>query len=171
VPKDLFLIRHAKSSWKEAGLSDHERPLNKRGNHDAPLMAKIIQDSGVSPDLLVSSTAVRAKKTAEAFAEVFGIKRNEILLSEDLYMADENDIIKRLQSVKDEIETVFLFAHNPGITDFANALCSTDIPNIPTCGVFHSRIPSLSWKDTEFGKGKFITFDFPKKHYHGKHAE
>lgn len=127
-------------------------------------MAKIIQDSGASPDLLVSSTAVRAKKTAQAFAEVFGIKSNEILLSEDLYMADENDIIKRLQSVKDEIETIFLFAHNPGITDFANALCSTDILNIPTCGVFHSRIPFSSWKEIEFGHGLFVSFDFPKNH-------
>lgn len=168
MEKDILLIRHAKSSWKEPGLSDHDRPLNKRGKHDAPLMAKVVKNAGVKPDLLISSTAIRASKTAEYFAEVFEIEKKKIFLSEDLYLGDVSDIMNRLRSVKDEINSVFLFAHNPGITDFANAFCNTDILNIPTCGVFHARIHISNWKEIEPGTGKLVSFDFPKNHYSGK---
>ena len=164
MSKDILLIRHAKSSWKEPGLSDHDRPLNKRGKHDAPLMAEVLKNAGIKPDLLISSAAVRARKTAEAFAEVFEIEKKNILLSEDIYLGDVSDIMNRLRSVKDEFNTVFLFAHNPGITDFANTLCNTDILNIPTCGVYHARIPSSNWKDIKPGIGKLVSFDFPKNH-------
>ena len=171
MSKDILLIRHAKSSWKEPGLSDHDRPLNKRGKHDAPMMAKVVKNAGIKPDTLISSTAVRARKTAEDFAEVFEIEKKNILLSEDIYLGDVSDIMNRLRSVKDEFNTVFLFAHNPGITDFANTLCNTDILNIPTCGVFHAQIPSSNWKEIEPGTGKLVSFDFPKNHYSGKQHE
>lgn len=171
MSKDILLIRHAKSSWNEPGLSDHDRPLNKRGKHDAPLMAKVVKNAGIKPDTLISSTAVRARKTAEAFAEVFEIEKKNILLSEDIYLGDVSDILNRLRSVKDEFNTVFLFAHNPGITDFANALCDTDILNIPTCGVYHARLSSTNWKDIEPGTGKLVSFDFPKNHNAANHDD
>ncbi len=165
MQRELILVRHAKSSWKEHGISDHDRTLNKRGKHDAPLMAGILRGKDISPDLLISSTAERAKMTAEIFAEVYGIKKSQIQLFEDLYLADENGLLENVHRISNNVDTVFLFSHNPGITDFANALCNTDIINIPTCGIYHARFNAESWKDVEIGNGKFVEFDYPKNHY------
>ena len=165
MQRDLVLIRHAKSSWKEHGISDHDRTLNKRGKHDAPLMAGILKQKNIIPDLLISSTAVRAKMTAELFAEVYDIKRIQIHLTEDLYLADENEILNTVKHFSQNVKTAFLFSHNPGITEFANLLCNSKIENIPTCGVCHVLINADGWREVEFGKGILAEFDYPKNHY------
>lgn len=165
MAKDLFLIRHAKSSWKNLELGDHARPLNKRGRHDAPLMAKILRKSSIMPDVLITSSAVRARSTAEVFAEEFGIKKKKIVIDDELYMAGNRDFIKTLSAIDDVVQTAFLFSHNPGITDFANLLCGSDVVNIPTCGVFHTRIIADKWTDLRPGECEFISLDFPKNHY------
>jgi phosphohistidine phosphatase len=165
MPKEILLVRHAKSSWKETHLSDHDRPLNKRGIHDAPLMAKVVKSSGFNPDIILSSTAVRAKSTAEAFAEEFGLRKKKFVLLEELYMAGDDDFFDVLHSLDEDVRSVMIFSHNPGITEFANLLCNTDIANIPTCGIFRAMISHAKWKDVKPGTGKFISFDFPKNHY------
>ncbi len=165
MSKQLYLIRHAKSSWKDSSIGDHDRPLNKRGRHDAPLMAQIIKDSGVSPDMLISSTALRALSTAKAFAEVFGFRGKDIQREDSLYMGWQKDFIKCIEKIDDINDCVFIFSHNPGITDFANSLCHTNILNIPTCGIFHSEIETDSWKKAGISKARFISLDYPKNHY------
>lgn len=165
MKRDLILIRHAKSSWKEQGVNDHERTLNKRGKHDAPLMAEILRHKMIFPDLLLSSTAVRARTTAELFAKVYDIKKSQIQLSDDLYLADEMELLNEVKKISSNFRSVFLFAHNPGITDFANALCKADIVNIPTCGYCHARFDTDDWNSVEFGDGIFVEYDYPKKHY------
>ena len=162
MPLDLFLIRHAKSSWKDVRLSDHERPLNKRGRHDAPMMAKLLKKTGIIPDRVISSTAERAKLTAKEFAKEFGIR--EIVLLEELYMADEEDFLGTLSKFTGEDKCVLLFSHNPGITDFANFICGADIPEIPTCGIVHVHFPLNSWKEVNKGTGIFRSLDYPKNH-------
>ncbi len=165
MQRDLILIRHAKSSWKEHGVNDHDRALNKRGKHDAPLMAEILRTKKIIPDFLISSTAVRARTTAELFAKVYDLKKSQIQLSDDLYLADEMELLNEVKKISSNFSSVFLFAHNPGITDFANALCKADIVNIPTCGFCHAGIDSEDWSSIQFGDATLVEFDYPKKHY------
>src|SRR5262245_32888955 len=112
--KHLILVRHAKSSWKDTELEDHERPLNKRGERDAPFMAKIFRDKNLEPDLIVSSTAVRALDTAKEFARKLDYKKGKILRVAELYLAEADDMLQYVRGIDDEYKTVMLFGHNPG---------------------------------------------------------
>lgn len=161
----MYLIRHAKSSWKDPGLDDHQRPLNKRGENDAPLMAKILKKKNIKPDLILSSTAVRAFEFAKILADEFDYKKKNIEATNNLYMADEKDMLEIVRNVDDKNETVFLIGHNPDLTYFANSLCNYNLDNIPTSGIFGVEFDVESWKDIDFGKGKFLLFEYPKKYY------
>ncbi len=164
--KKLYLIRHAKSSWDDPGLKDHDRPLNKRGKNDAPLMAKVLNKKGVAPDIIYSSTAVRALEFAKIIAEELGYKKKNIAASKDIYMAGENEMLNIIKQTDDKDETVFLVGHNPDITQFANSLCNNNnIDNIPTSGIFCIEFEADSWQEIDYGKGKFKSFDYPKKYY------
>lgn len=165
VTRNLYLIRHAKSSWKDPGLDDHQRPLNKRGENDAPLMAKILKKKNIKPDLILSSTAVRAFEFAKILADEFDYKKKNIEATNNLYMADEKDMLEIVRNVDDKNETVFLIGHNPDLTYFANSLCNYNLDNIPTSGIFGVEFDVESWKDIDFGKGKFLLFEYPKKYY------
>lgn len=165
MKKLLYLIRHAKSSWDDPSLRDHDRPLNKRGMRDAPLMAKILKKKGIKPDLIYSSTAVRALEFSKVIADTLDIKRKKLLPTKELYMADVKEMFGILRSVDDTADTVFMVGHNPYITEFANSLCNYNVDNIPTSGVFCVEFDAKKWKDIEIGKGKFVSFDYPKKYY------
>jgi phosphohistidine phosphatase len=114
--KTLLLIRHAKSSWDAPGLSDFDRPLNERGKKDAPEMAKRLKDKDIAIDLLVSSPARRARKTAKYFAEEFDVKKEDIKLVDDLYSATSLAFQKTVAELNDKADTVAIFSHNPGLT-------------------------------------------------------
>lgn len=161
--KTLYLLRHAKSSWDYPDLKDHDRPLNKRGKRDATLMAKVLKKSGAGPDLIISSTAVRALEFARIIADEFGYKKKHIDLTRDLYMADEDQMLGVVRSLPDELDTVFMIGHNPDITYFANSLSNSSIDNIPTSGVVKIEFDTGKWSDTGFGKGRLVSFDYPKK--------
>lgn len=163
--KTLYLIRHAKSSWKHPELRDHDRPFNKRGENDAPLMAKILKQQNIFPDIILSSTAVRAIVYAKILAEKLDYKKNNIDANTKLYLADEEEILKIVKNIKDKNKIAFLVGHNPGITYFANSLCNYAIENISTSGVFGCEIDVNSWNDVEYGKGKFLMFEYPRKYY------
>ncbi len=162
--KTLYLVRHAKSSWKNPELSDSERPLNKRGKHDAPLVGKFLKQKNEIPELIVSSPAKRALKTAEYFAEELHISK-KIILVESLYMAGIKDFISVIENIGDSVDSVMLFSHNPGITDFANYITDTDIENIPTAGTARIDFNISSWKDCRNTKGELRFFISPKKLY------
>ena len=164
--KTLYLIRHAKSSWDDPSLRDHDRPLNKRGKRDAPFMAKFLKESGIRPDIIISSTAVRALDFAKEIAEETGYKKKNIIATKDMYMADEDEMLRILRKVDDSHNIVFMVGHNPGITYFANSLSNYNISNIPTSGIFRVDFETEKWSDTDFGKGKFMSFDYPKKFKH-----
>src|SRR5688572_5475639 len=113
--KTLLVLRHAKSSWKETALDDHERPLNKRGRRDGPRMGKLIREHGLTPDVIISSDAVRARLTAEAVAAAAGYSR-EIRLEEALYAASPADILAVLRTATTTTAgTVMIVGHNPGL--------------------------------------------------------
>src|SRR4030066_387004 len=133
--KKLFLVRHAKSSWDYNELSDFERPLSKRGRRDAPFMAKLLSQQGVSPDLIVSSPANRAVATARYFCESFNYNFDDLFLEPKLYEASSEEILNVVQEIGDSFNNVMLFSHNPGLTDFASRLAEKSVDNIPTCGI------------------------------------
>ena len=160
--KTLLLVRHAKSSWDTPGMKDFDRPLNERGKGDAPEMAKRVKDKGINIDLLVSSPAKRAKKTAQYFAEVFGEKKGEIKLVDELYLAAPAAFIKTIQSLDDHSSSVAMFAHNPGITEFASSLSNVRVDDMPTCAVYAVQAEVSHWKEFMQAEKKFLFFDYPK---------
>lgn len=164
--KTLILVRHAKSSWNQPGLSDFDRPLNDRGKADAPEMAKRLKDRGVKIDLFISSPAKRAKRTARYFAEEFNVPKEEIILFEELYLATSEAFRNAVESVKNKYDTIALFSHNPGITDFVNSMNTIHIDDMPTCAVFSVQANADSWQEFLNADKKFLFFDFPKNSPH-----
>lgn len=164
--KKLYLIRHAKSSWDDPDLPDFERPLNKRGKKDAPRMAKRLKEKRVTPDMMISSPALRALDTCKDFAKILDYNKDKIKTVRSLYHAGEDQILHVLKDLKDfpndDEEVVLLFGHNPGMTEFANSLLNTAIDNIPTCGIVAATLKIDKWREIHFGCGELDFFDFPK---------
>ena len=162
--KQLTLIRHAKSSWKDAYLLDMDRPLKKRGKRDAPMMGKRLAERESSPDLLVSSPAKRALATAEMIATEIEYPLEEIVVIEKLYSAEVAGWLKIVQGFDDGLDHVMCIGHNPGLTDFVNHI-STDhfIDNVPTCGVVEMTFDIESWASVGHVEPSQVEFDYPKK--------
>ena len=160
--KQILIIRHAKSSWDNFLQKDFDRTLNDRGMHDAPAMAKRIVDKGIKIDAFVSSTAVRAFTTATFFAKAYDRKPKDIIAVPELYHAGEEVFYKTIRSMDDQYESIAIFSHNPGITNFVNTLCETRIDNMPTCGIFAVQTSIEKWKDFSDHNNQFLFFDYPK---------
>ena len=160
--KTLILVRHAKSSWDQEGLSDSERPLNERGKKDAPEMAKRLRKRGLVIDKLVSSPAERAFRTARFFAKEYEVKKDDIQVEKTLYGAMPSQFDQVVAGMKDKYNAVAFFSHNPGITEFVNSLTNVHTDNIPTCGVFAVQAEVESWKDFPKAEKKFLFYDYPK---------
>lgn len=161
--KTLYLVRHAKSSWDYPELSDYERPLNKRGKRDAPEMGQRLASKGITPDLMLSSPANRALTTCETIAQEIDYPKNKIITNEDIYHASKESLLEILKDVDDKYDSIMMFGHNPGFTDFANELADTDIVNIPTCGLFACTFPLDSWNYIEWSSAHLLFYDYPKK--------
>lgn len=161
--KTLVIVRHAKSSWESAALSDFDRPLNKRGQHDAPIMAKRIMEKGIRPDLLVSSPAMRAITTAEIFIDTMALPHEQLRENRDIYEAGLNELVRIVRELPESAETVVLFGHNPGITLLGNFLSGEHIDNVVTCGALCVNMEAVSWKDAGKESGKLLWYEYPKK--------
>ncbi len=159
--KTLYLARHAKSSWKHPELSDIERPLNKRGKRDAPIIGNLLKEKGVNPDILISSPAVRARKTAVAIAGIIDYPKSKILIDVNIYESSSSELKNIIQGFDDKYNSVMMFGHNPGFTMLNNYLTESFIDNIPTCGVVGIRFNS-SWKKIEGASGNAFFFIYPK---------
>ncbi len=163
--RSVLFVRHAKSSWDNASVSDFDRSLNERGKKDAREMAKYLLNRKVPLDSFISSPAKRAKKTAVFFSEVYGFHESALLLRPELYLPETESFYEVLEKVPDTLMHLAVFSHNPGITDFVNLL--TDeirVDSVPTTGVFAIRTDIQSWKDFRHAKKKFWFFDYPKNH-------
>ena len=160
--KQLVIVRHAKSSWDFINKDDKDRPLNDRGNKDAPMMAKRLLKQKIDIDLFVSSTATRAFTTASYFANVYDVKAKHIIQEDNLYEAPAGAFYRVVTKLPDNAACVALFSHNPGITDFANSLTTTQIDDMPTCGIFAVKADIKSWSDFEKAEKEFWFFDYPK---------
>jgi len=127
MPKTLLIMRHAKSSWKEADLADHERPLNKRGRRDAPAMGTLLRQHGLTPDAVLSSTALRARETAAAVAEACGFG-GEISFHAGLYHDAPEGYFEALARLPAGVNVALLVAHNPGVEELLAELTGEDEP-------------------------------------------
>jgi len=163
VVKTLYIARHAKSSWEDPDLEDFQRPLNGRGEKDAPQMGKRLHKLDVSPRLISSSPANRALATARHIAEALHYPSREIQEEQKLYHAGEETILDIVRSFDDKFDAAMIVGHNPGLTEFVNDLLNEEIGNIPTAGVVGGKLAVHSWKDVNWGCGKMIFFEYPKK--------
>lgn len=162
--KRVYIIRHAKSSWKDPTLDDFDRPLKKRGKRDAPFMGKRLKAHHVLPDLILSSPAKRAAATAKIIAKEIGYPKKQIVYEPALYEAGIATLLGILRQLNENVQQAALFGHNPGLTSFAEYVSGALIENIPTCGIFCVDFPADSWQEIGEGKGTVVFFDYPKKH-------
>jgi phosphohistidine phosphatase len=160
--KSVIIIRHAKSSWDNMGVEDFDRPLNDRGKEDAPKMAKRLLERNVSIDAFISSTAKRARKTASLFIKEFGGQKEDIILVPELYLAGVEAFYNAIAQAPASAETIALFAHNPGITDFANELTDVHVDDMPTCAIFAVKADIQNWSSFKGAKKQYWFFDYPK---------
>lgn len=161
--KKLIVVRHAKSSWAQVSQTDFERPLNERGERDAPQMAMRLKDREIKIDRFISSPAKRARQTCKAFCKIYGYNPDNIVFIDKLYHAPRTVFYEIIGDLDDADENVIIFSHNPGISDFVNSLChDVFIDNMPTCGIFTVEAAISQWTAFEKAEKKFLFFDYPK---------
>jgi phosphohistidine phosphatase len=162
--KTLYLIRHAKSSWSDPTLSDFQRPLNKRGKRDAPFMGRRLREAGILPDLIISSAAKRAAKTAGIIAREIGYDKKDIDFRDEVYSSDILQLLAIIRSTRAGIDSLCLVGHNYVITDLAEWLSGTSLVNIPTCGIVALSFAGGTWEAIGEDAGQLLFFDYPKLH-------
>lgn len=162
----LTLLRHAKSSWQDESLDDRERPLNERGERDAPMMGRRLLARNARPTLILTSPAVRARHTARLVARELGYPREFLQREDTLYLASPDDIVAVIARQDDQLRDVIVCGHNPGLTELANRLTGAGIDNIPTCGIVVVDLELSSWADLPGARGALVDFDFPRRESH-----
>jgi len=160
----LTLIRHAKSSWGNPTLSDFERPLNKRGMRNAPLMGKIIRKRDLVFDQIVASPALRAITTARLIAAKLDFPEAEIQQREQLYGASLDELLDCVHSLDNQYKSTALVAHNPGLTDCCNHLSGESVTNLPTCAVAVIAFDLDDWRAVYQDTGKLVLYEYPRKY-------
>ncbi len=154
--KILYIARHAKSSWDNPSLSDFERPLNNRGSKDASLMAEILAQKGISPQVIVSSPARRAKTTAEIYyRKLYG----KLLLEERIYEASVMTLKYLADEYLQHYDRVMIVGHNPGMTALVESLSDADIYHLPT-----SAVVGIEFTEFQRLKGSVVLYEYPKKY-------
>ncbi len=171
--KYLTLIRHAKSCWNDESVKDHDRPLNSRGLDNAPMMGRFIArtylgTNGVTallpmPDRLISSTALRAHTTAQIMQPEFGVGSELITLEPRAYLAEPMTLLQIVQGFDDDWNHVMIFGHNPGISEFAEAMLKRDlIDEMPTCAAVLMELPWDAWAAADWKESRLIGYITPK---------
>ncbi|MGD8348291.1 MAG: histidine phosphatase family protein [Gammaproteobacteria bacterium] len=146
--KSVYLLRHAKSSWSDSGLSDRQRPLNQRGLRDAPEMGARFGARGETLDRVLSSPAQRAQSTAQLFCEACGFPTEEIEIEPGLYFSGSGSIGDLILAQDDRVHSMMLVFHNPDITQFVNSIdYDVRIDNVPTCGLIKLIGDIAQWRD------------------------
>lgn len=142
--KTLLILRHAKSDWSEPALTDHERPLNKRGRRDAPRMGRLLQEVGLAPDLIVSSTAKRACETVENLIEAADFQ-GDVQFTDTLYLARPDEYAAVLKRLPDAVDSVMVVGHNPGLEHLLAALTGIE-DALPTAALVHMELNIPEWR-------------------------
>lgn len=148
--KTLYFTRHAKSSWKH-DLTDHQRPLKKRGFADAKLVSKAVAKAMPMPDVMITSDAVRALTTAKFFKEAYDVNDERFLINSKLYDFSGQDVMQLINELDKSLNCVMLFGHNHAFTSIVNMLGNVYIDNLPTCGFVAISFQIDSWKAINTG--------------------
>ncbi len=162
--KTLYLIRHAKSDWSVDHLSDIDRPLNERGYGDAHKMSLVLREKKIAPDLIISSSAIRAISTALIFCRNLNYDTKIIFINKTLYNTSSKEYLHCISKTDNKHQTVFLFGHNPTITNTANELTNVLTEEMPTCCVAGISSTVDTWEAFVKNTNILSYFDFPKKH-------
>ena len=162
MPRRLTIVRHAKSDWGDAGLSDHDRPLNKRGLRDAPAMGVKLRERGDSPGLIVCSSALRAYTTASLLAKGLDYPQDDLVIEPSIYEAPMSALLEVVREAPDEVTHLMMVGHNPGSEQFASFLLGEPVGNLVTCAVVDLELDIPSWKSVNGGEGKLISHWYPK---------
>jgi len=160
--KTLYIVRHAKSSWKYSSISDIDRPLKERGINDAHLLSKFLKDNMEKPDVFISSSANRALHTATIFCENFEYPLANLKLKRQLYSFSDGYLVKTVHALDDGFSSAIIFSHDHGINTFVNKFGHKPVAHVPTCGIVGIQFDSNHWKNVK--KGKTILVEFPKNH-------
>lgn len=160
--KILTLVRHAKSDWKNSKLTDRQRPLNKRGERDAPVMGRRIVDHGIRPSLIIASPAVRAWTTATLIAREMSYPLEFLQREDTLYLASLDDLLAAVMAQDNGFNSLMVVAHNPGLTQFADYLSPGLTDNLPTAGVVSVQIKQDDWNLYERPQCELLVHDYPK---------
>ncbi|MDA9070232.1 histidine phosphatase family protein [Arenitalea sp.] len=155
--KKLVLVRHAKSSW-EHDVTDHQRPLKKRGFKDADMVSNSFKKISLTADFLISSDAIRAKTTAEIFISNLNMDESIVRFTHDLYDFSGKSLLRVIKSCDDIINTLMVFGHNHALTDFVNTYGDKYIDNVPTSGLVIIEFDIDNWKDLKPGKTCYTLF-------------
>jgi len=161
--KDLLIIRHAKSSWAERGLADHERPLNERGRQAAPEMGRRLAARRLVPERMVISEALRARETAALMADAMGLGEDAIITDPRLYHAEPDDWLEVIREFPDEWQRVAVVGHNPALHELAEYLVDLGVAKFPTAAVAHIRFGASDWADAGPDNAVLEAFDYPRR--------
>ena len=159
--KKIYIVRHAKSSWKDMSLHDFDRPLNKRGKLNAPLMGKRLKKKNILPDIMLSSSSLRTKLTAQVIAKKIKYTK-DIIFKDEMYESNAAFLHEMLTELDDENNSVFIFAHSSGLNMLAKDYVRFE-ENIPTCGIVEIEFDCEKWSEISAKNAKLISFDYPKK--------
>lgn len=155
--KTLYMVRHAKSSWKH-DVIDHQRPLKNRGSRDAELVSEYVKDKVKQPQRLFTSDAERALSTALYFKEAFGLEDSEFITNHNLYDFGGRQVLEIIKNLNNSLDRVMIVGHNHAFTSIANMLGNKYIENLPTCGFVQLEFDEDSWKDITVGKTRMTVF-------------
>ncbi len=160
--KILLLLRHAKSSWKDKSLADQDRPLANRGLRDAPRVGKLLNDANLLPDLILSSTARRARQTVELVTDAAGYT-GEVSWLDDLYAAAPEEILELLSALPAYYTTVMVVGHNPGLEELM-ALLTDQVDSLTTAALAQIDLPLDGWDQlTDETQGKLVNIWRPRE--------
>ena len=161
--KQLFIVRHGKSSWEYENVDDIDRPLKVRGINDAYAMAKRLEARNKKPQLIISSPANRALHTATIFARILNYPLLNLRLNEIIYHGSEDDILQLIKDTDDSVSTLMVFGHNPMFTDLANLFLKDKLDKLPTAGIASINFKTESWHDIDTDNVSTELVDYPKK--------
>ncbi|MDA0349679.1 MAG: histidine phosphatase family protein [Verrucomicrobia bacterium] len=161
--KIIHLIRHAKSGWDNANLSDKERTISAKGDQSCKLMAERIVEAGCKFDRVFCSTATRAQMTIQALKNALNNHEIEWTSEEALYTFDHYDLLEWCMNLPDTLNELVVVGHNPAITEFTNRMSDRYFDNIPTCGYVQLVFPQAAWRDLLNASAKCTFILTPKQ--------
>jgi len=162
--KQLMLIRHAKSSWDHPELSDFDRPLNRRGQRDLPLMVARVCALGLEPQRLLYSSALRTSITARELARALQLPASRCLAVPEMYQASHETLLNLLQGQPDTLDSILLVGHNPGLADLGHYLSGEPFAHFPTAAFAHLQLDVHSWSELAENCARLQQLDYPKLH-------